>query len=151
MCTCIDNIRVSYSEVKRETSRVARRSFQKPVESGDNAQVSVDDFLDAINVITRELHQVTTSVNDLVEVVRINFCQITPQEARELLELSEPIDKKMQLLHKKLLKSPLYVGMETVVKLYEDAMDDFDELCHDLQAFRINLEENEELFLMQSI
>ena len=106
MCTCIDNIRASYSEVKRETSRVARRSFQKPVEA--------------------------------------NFCQITPQEARELLELSEPIDKKMQLLHKKLLKSPLYVGMETVVKLYEDAMDDFDELCHDLQAFRINLEENEE-------
>lgn len=47
----------------------------------------------------------TTSVNDLVEVVRINFCQITPQEARELLELSDPIDKKMQLLHKKLLKS----------------------------------------------
>ena len=94
MCTCIDNIRASYSEVKRETSRVARRSFQKPVEAGDNAQVSVDDFLDAINVITRELHQVTTSVNDLVEVVRINFCQITPQEARELLELSEPIDKK---------------------------------------------------------
>ncbi len=86
----------------------------------------------------------TTSVNDLVEVVRINFCQITPQEARELLELSEPIDKKMQLLHKKLLKSPLYVGMETVVKLYEDAMDDFHELCHDLQSFRINLEENEE-------
>ena len=84
MCTCIDNIRASYSEVKRETSRVARRSFQKPVEAGDNAQVSVDDFLDAINVITRELHQVTTSVNDLVEVVRINFCQITPQEAREL-------------------------------------------------------------------
>ena len=144
MCTCIDNIRASYSEVKRETSRVARRSFQKPVEAGDNAQVSVDDFLDAINVITRELHQVTTSVNDLVEVVRINFCQITPQEARELLELSEPIDKKMQLLHKKLLKSPLYVGMETVVKLYEEAMGDFDELCHDLQAFRINLEENEE-------
>ena len=50
----------------------------------------------------------------------------------------------MQLLHKKLQKSPLYVGMETVVKLYEDAMDDFHELCHDLQSFRINLEENEE-------
>jgi len=144
MCTCIDTIKASYSEVKRETSRVARRSFQNPVEVGDNAQVSVDDFLDTINVITRELHQVTTSVNDLVDVVRINFCQITPQEAEELLELSEPINKKMQVLHKKLQKSPLYVGMETVVKLYEEAMGGFDELCHDLQTFRINLEENKE-------
>ena len=127
MCTCIDTIKASYSEVKRETSRVARRSFQNPVEVGDNAQVSVDDFLDAINVITRELHQVTTSVNDLVDVVRINFCQITPQE-----------------LHKKLQKSPLYVGMETVVKLYEEAMGGFDELCHDLQTFRISLEQDGE-------
>ena len=52
--------------------------------------------------------------------------------------------KQKQVLHKKLLKSPLYVGMETVVKLYEEAMGGFDELCHDLQTFRINLEENKE-------
>ena len=74
MCTCIDTIKASYSEVKRETSRVARRSFQNPVEVGDNAQVSVDDFLDAINVITRELHQVTTSVNDLVSIRKCRCC-----------------------------------------------------------------------------
>ena len=39
---------------------------------------------------------------------------------------------------------PAYVGMETVVKLYEDAMDDFHELCHDLQTFRISLEQDGE-------
>ena len=103
-----------------------------------------DVFLDAINLMARELHQLTTSINDLVEVVRINFCYITPDEAEELLELSDPINKKMQLLYKKLLKLLFYIGMETVVKLYENAMSDFDELCHDLKCFRINLERNEE-------
>lgn len=144
MCNCIDTIRASYSEVRREATRVSRRSFQKPFEAKDKAQIDIDVFLDAINLITRELHQLTTSINDLVEVVRINFCYITPEEAEELLELSDPINKKMQLLYKKLLKSPFYIGMETVVKLYENAMSDFDELCHDLKCFRINLERNEE-------
>lgn len=144
MCNCIDTIRASYSEVRREATRVSRRSFQKPVEAKDKAQIDIDVFLDAINLITRELHQLTTSINDLVEVVRNNFCEITTPEAEELLELSEPIYKKMQLLHKKLLKSPLYVGMETVVNLYADAMSDFDELCHDLKQFRIDLEQNAE-------
>lgn len=144
MCTCINNIKDSYVKVRRGTSRVARRSFQSPVDTTVKSQVDIDDFLDAINLFTRELHQLTTSINDLVEVVRNNFCEITTPEAEELLTLSEPIYKKMQLLHKKLLKSPLYVGMETVVNLYTDAMSDFDELCHDLKQFRIDLEQNAE-------
>lgn len=144
MCTCLDNIRDSYTKVRRGTSRVARRSFRSPIENKVKSQVDIDDFLDAINLFTRELHQLTTSINDLVEVVRNNFCEITTSEAEELLGLSEPIYKNMQLLHKKLLKSSLYVGMETVVNLYADAMSDFDELCHDLKTFRVDLEQNTE-------
>lgn len=144
MCTCINNIKDSYTKVRRGTSRVARRSFQSPVDTTVKSQVDIDEFLDAINLITRELHQLTTSINDLVEVVRNNFCEITTPEAEELLGLSEPIYKNMQLLHKKLIKSPLYVGMETVVNLYADSMSDFDELCHDLKQFRIDLEQDVE-------
>jgi hypothetical protein len=34
--------------------------------------------------------------------------------------------------------------MKTVVALYSDSMNDFDELCHDLKTFRVDFEQNEE-------
>ena len=145
MCTYIETIKASYSEVGRRTSRVVRRSFSNPVASADKPQPSIDDFLDAINVITKELQKVTDSVNDLVEVVRNNFCDITTSEAEELLQLSAPIDDKMKLLHRKLLRSPLYVGMETVVDLYSDAMTEFEELCSDLKTWHVDAPKNEHL------
>lgn len=145
MCTYIDTIKASYSEVGRRTSRVARKSFRSPVATADKPQPSVDDFLDAINNITKELQKVTDSVNDLVEVVRNNFCDITTSEAEDLLQLSAPITEKMQLLHKKLSRSPLYVGMETVVCLYFDAMTEFEELCSDLKTWHIDAPKNEHL------
>lgn len=145
MCTYIETIKASYSEVGRRTSRVARKSFRKPVARANKPQPSIDDFLDAINAITKELQKVTDSVNDLVEVVRNNFCDITSSEAEELLQLSVPIDEKMQLLHKKLLRSPLYVGMATVVDLYSDAMTEFEELCSDLKTWHVDAPKNKHL------
>ncbi len=144
MCTCIENIKTSYTAVRRETSRVARKSFKNPVWAAGKTVPDIDDFLDAINLITHELNDVTQSTNDLIEVVRNNFCYITSAEAEQLLELSKPILKTMQLLHRKLLASSLYRGMQTAVGLYEDAISDFDELCHDLKTFRIDLERNED-------
>lgn len=148
MCTYIAEIKASYTEVGRETSRVARKSFQKPMDLVRNERIDIDAFLDAINLITKDLNKVTQSVNDLVTVVRNNFCDITPLEAEELLQLSQPIIKRMQQLHKKIIASPLYKGMKTVVGLYEDAMRDFDELCHDLETFRIDLEQNDDFKLL---
>lgn len=145
MCTYIDTIKASYSEVRRRTSRVARRSFRRPVVRDNHPQPTIDDFLDAINVITKDLQKVTESINDLVEVVRNNFCDITNPEAEDLLQLSAPITEKMQLLHKKLLRSPLYVGMETVVSLYFDAMTEFEELCTDLKTWYVDAPKNEHL------
>ena len=142
MCTYIDTIKASYSEVDRRTSRVARRSFRNPVAKAAGIEPSIDDFLDAINAITKELQKVTDSVNDLVETVRNNFCDITTSEAVDLLQLSAPITEKMQLLHKKLLRSPLYVGMETVVGLYTDAMTEFEELCADLKTWYVDATKN---------
>lgn len=143
MCTCIDNIKTSYSEVKRNASRISRKSFVVPVADASNSQPpNIDAFLDAINLITKELYQLTSSIVSLVETVRNNFCEITKSEALELLQLSVPISEKMEQLHKKLLKSPLYVGMETVVGIYVNAKNDFAELCDDLKLFRIDLEKN---------
>ncbi len=139
MCTYIETIKASYSELGRRTSRVARRSFRSPVVKADKPQPSIDDFLDAINAITKDLQRLTDSVNELVEVVRNNFCDITTSEAEELLSLSAPITVKMQSLHKKLLRSPLYVGMETVVSLYFDAMTEFEELCSDLNTWHVEV------------
>lgn len=142
MCTCIDNIKASYSDVRRKASQVSHKSFAVP-KSNVDAELNIDTFLDAINLITKELYRLTTAVNNLVETVRNNFCDITVNEAQELLQLSTPISEKMSQLHDKLLKSPLYVGMETVVNIYTEAMNDFNELCHDLKFFRVELETND--------
>ena len=42
-----------------------------------------------------------------------------------------------------LLRSPLRVGMEQSVDLFRQAMSDFDELCHDMKTFNIDLAQDE--------
>ena len=127
MCTCIAEIKASYTHVRKQTEQVVEQSFD------------MDDFLDAINVVKKELTRVTDETNALVELVREHFTEITVEEAQELLVLSEPIQKKMQVVYLKLLASSLYVGLETVADLYRQAMSDFDELCRDMKTFNIDL------------
>lgn len=131
MCTCIAEIRTSYTKVRKQAEEVASQSFD------------MDDFLDAINVVKKELTRVTDETNALVELVRDHFTEITVDEAKELLDLSEPIQKKMQVVYQKLLASPLYIGLETVTDLYRQAMSDFDELCHDMKTFNIDLAQDD--------
>ena len=131
MCTCIAEIKASYTKVRKQAEEVASHSFD------------MDNFLDAINVVREELTRVTDETNDLVELVRDHFTEITVPEAEELLQLSEPIQKKMQMVYLKLLASPLYVGLETATDLYRQAMSDFDELCHDMKTFNIDLAQDD--------
>lgn len=142
MCMCIAEIKATYKEVKRETLRVARKSFERPVEfvTEDN----IDKFLDAINIITKDLNSVTQSINELIKVVRNNFCEISTKEAEDLLKMSHPMVEKMQTLHDKLIASPLYRGMTTAVELYNDAVSDFEELCQDLKTCRVDMEQDED-------
>lgn len=42
MCTYIDTIKASYSEVGRRTSRVARKSFRRPVAKADKSEPCSD-------------------------------------------------------------------------------------------------------------
>ena len=86
MCTCIAEIKTSYTKVRKRAEEVASQSFD------------MDDFLDAINVVKKELAIVTDETNALVELVRDHFTEITVDEAKELLDLSEPIQKKMQVV-----------------------------------------------------
>lgn len=131
MCTCIAEIKTSYTKVRKQAEEVASQSFD------------MDDFLDAINVVKKELARVTDETNALVELVRDHFTEITIDEAKELLDLSEPIQKKMQVVYLKLLASPLNVGLETATDHYRQAMSDFDELCHDMKTFNIDLAQND--------
>ena len=108
MCTCMAEIKESYTEVKKVTLRVAKKSYDKPVNVDSNEAFDMDKFLDAINEITKDLHAVTQATNDLIVIVRNNFCEISSQEAQELLSLSTPIRKKMDLLHLKIISSPFF-------------------------------------------
>ncbi len=132
MCTCIAEIKETYTQVRKQTEHVVEQSYD------------IDDFLDAINVVKKELDCVTDETNALVELVRDHFTEITVPEAEELLELSEPIQKKMQQVYLNLLRSPLRVGMEQSVDLFRQAMGGFDELCHDMKTFNIDLAQDEE-------
>ena len=131
MCTCIAEIKEFYTKVRIQAEEVANQSFD------------MDDFLDAINVVKKELDRVIDETNELVELVRDHFTEITITEAEELLQLSEPIQKKMQVVYLKLLASPLNVGLKTAIDLYRQAMSDFDELCHDMKTFNIDLAQND--------
>lgn len=144
MCTCIADIKATYTEVCRETSRVARMSFSKPVDLINKENFNIDEFLDAINLITKDLNSVTQATNDLILVVRNNFCELSTSETEELLEMSHPICEKMQRLHHKLTASSFYREMKSAVELYSDAMSDFEELCHDLKTFRVDFEQDNE-------
>lgn len=131
MCTCIAEIKESYTQVRKQAEYVVEQSYD------------IDDFLDAINAVRKPLDSVTSETNALVELVRSHFTEITVPEAEELLQLSETIQKKMQQVYLNLLRSPLRVGMEQSVDLFRQAMSDFDELCHDMKTFNIDLAQDE--------
>ena len=133
MCTCIAEIKASYTQVRKQAEYAVEKSYD------------IDDFLDAVNVVKKQVALVTDETNALVELVRNHFTEITVAEAEDLLALSGPIQKKMQQVYLNLLRSPLLVGMEQTVELYRQSMSDFDELCRDMRTFNVNLAQDTEL------
>ena len=132
MCTCIAEIKESYTKVRHQTAEVAQQRFD------------IDDYLDRVIVVRKKLEQITDETNNLVETVRDHFTEFDEQETTELLAHSAPILILMDQLHQKLVESPLYPGLKTAVENYRDCVSDFQELCSDLQKFNIDLRHDEE-------
>ena len=132
MCTCIAEIKTSYAQVRKQMTEVASQHFD------------VDDYLDKVNVVKKELDKVTEKTNALIELVRSHFTELDVQETTELLAYSTPILILMDQLREKLAESPLYSGLKTSVELYCDCVSDFQELCSDLQVWNIDLPRDEE-------
>ena len=132
MCTCISEIKANYTKVRKQTAEVARLRFD------------VDEYLDRINVVKKELLHISSETNALVELVRAHFTEFDVQETTELLAHSTPILILMSHLDEKLCASSLYPGLKTTVELYRDSVSDFQELCSDLQAWNIDIPRNPE-------
>lgn len=132
MCTCIAEIKESYTKVRHQTAEVAQQ------------KLDIDDYLDKVNVVRKKLEQITDETNNLVEIVRDHFTEFDVQETTELLAHSTPILILMDQLHQKLVVSPLYSGLKTAIESYRDCVSDFQELCTDLQTFNIDLKRDEE-------
>lgn len=132
MCTCIAEIKASYMKVRRQTDEVARHHFD------------VDDYLDQINVVRKELAKITEETNSLVDLVRSHFTEIDVQETTELLAHSVPILILMDHLQEKLMASSLRLGLNAAIEQYRDCVSDFQELCSDLQVFNIDIPRNPE-------
>ena len=132
MCTCIAEIKESYTKGRHQTAEVAQQRFD------------IDDYLDRVIVVRKKLEQITEETNNLVETVRDHFTEFDEQETTELLAHSTPILILMDQLHQKLVESPLYPGLKTAVENYRDCVSDFQELCSDLQQFNIDLRHDEE-------
>ena len=132
MCTCIAEIKESYTKVRHQTAEVAQQKFD------------IDDYLDMVIVVRKKLEEITVETNNLVETVRDHFTEFDEQETTELLAHSTPILILMDQLHQKLVESPLYPGLKTAVENYRDCVSDFQELCSDLQQFNIDLRHDEE-------
>ena len=132
MCTCIAEIKESYTKVRHQTAEVAQQKFD------------IDDYLDIVIVVRKKLEQITEETNNLVETVRDHFTEFDEQETIELLAHSAPILILMDQLHQKLVESPLYPGLKTTADNYRDCVSDFQELCSDLQQFNIDLRHDED-------
>lgn len=132
MCTCIAEIKESYTKVRLQTAEVAQQKFD------------IDDYLDMVIVVRKKLEQITDETNNLVETVRDHFTEFDEQETTELLAHSTPILILMDQLHQKLVASPLYPGLMTAAENYCDCVSDFQELCSDLQQFNIDLRHDED-------
>ena len=131
MCTCIAEIKESYTRVRHQTAEVAQQQFD------------IDNYLDKVNVVRKELEQITEETNNLVEMVRDHFTEFDIQETVELLAHSTPILILMDQLYQKLVESPLCSGLKTTVENYRDCVSEFQELCTDLQTFNIDVPRNE--------
>ena len=131
MCTCIAEIKESYTKVRHQTAEVAQQKFD------------IDDYLDMVIVVRKKLEEITVETNNLVETVRDHFTEFDEQETTELLAHSAPILILMDQLHQKLVESPLYPGLKTAAEIYRDCVSDFQELCTDLQTFNIDVPRNE--------
>ena len=131
MCTCIAEIKASYTKVRHQTAEVAQQQFD------------IDDYLDMVIVVRKKLEEITEETNSLVETVRDHFTEFDVQETTELLAHSTPILILMDQLHQKLVESPLYSGLKTAVENYCGCVSAFQELCSDLQTFNIDIPRNE--------
>jgi len=131
MCTCIAEIKESYTKVRLQTAEVAQQKFD------------MDDYLDMVIVVRKKLEEITEETNNLVETVRDHFTEFDEQETTELLAHSTPILILMDQLHQKLVESSLYAGLKTAVENYRDCVSEFQELCTDLQTFNIDVPRNE--------
>lgn len=130
MCTCIAEIKESYTKVRQQTAEVAQQWFD------------VDNYLDKVLVVKKEIVKITDETNALIELVRSHFTEFDIQETTELLAHSTPILILMAQLQEKLGESPLYPGLKTTVELYRDCVSDFQELCSDLQVWNIDIPRN---------
>ena len=127
MCACIDIIKETYTDVLEQTVYVAKQSF------------SMDDYLDAIIHFTKQFEDLTGRINNLVELVRDHFTELTTDETKDLLAESRVMRKNMAQLYKTACDSSLYPGIKTVVKQYHESVSDFSELCNDLQTWNVNI------------
>jgi len=125
MCACIDIIKETYTDVLVQTEYVAKQSF------------NMDDYLDAIIHFTKQFEDLTDKINNLVELVREHFTDLTPDESIYLLNESKEIRKNMAKLYKSARESRFYPGLKTVVKKYHESVSDFSELCNDLETFNV--------------
>lgn len=131
MCTCIAEIKESYTKVRYQTAEVAQQQFD------------IDGYLDKAIAIRKEIEKITDETIDLVETVRNHFTEFDIQETTELLAHSTPILILMDQLYQKLVQSPLYDALKSAVDSYRDCVSDFQELCSDLQTFNIDVPRNE--------
>ena len=131
MCTSIAEIKATYTKVRHQTAEVAQQRFD------------VDDYLDKVLVVKKELVKITDETNALIDLVRLHFTEFDIQETTELLAHSTPILILMAQLHEKLVASPLYPCLKITVELYHDCVSDFQELCSDLQTWNIDSPRNQ--------
>lgn len=132
MCTCVETIQRQFAGVKKQTDEMAVCTFD------------VDDFLDKINTIRKPVLEIIDDINNFVELVRYYFVELNAEDSKMLLVEFVKTRAKMYQVYSKLKKSEYYIGMKEAVKEFRCSIDNYSEMCHDLESFNIKLSENPE-------
>ncbi len=132
MCTCFDTIKTSCKEVNKLTNSTVNRSFD------------MDNYLDTINSLSKDLIVIVNDTNNFIELVRAHLTELSKSEAVELLLSFATMRELMIKLYNKLYNSIYYKGMKTNVKTYRNCISDFNELCGDLKKWNIEIPDNKD-------
>ena len=136
MCTAFEEIKKGYIELRDTTHGVGALMYDP--DDDEQRQFLIDEG-------RKGLKEATEETAKLEQLVRSHFTELSIDETTTLMALSTPILVGMEFLRNKVRDSSIAAEFQVGFETYCEAVDDFFELCSDLQVWNIDIKGDAEL------